>query len=30
MCDPTDVDFERMARLFQFVDLFQPGTNDRT
>ena len=25
-----DVDFERMARLFQFVELFQPGTNDRT
>jgi predicted nucleic acid-binding protein len=25
-----DVDFERMARLFQFVELFRPGTNDRT
>ena len=25
-----DADFERMARLFQFVELFQPGTNDRT
>jgi predicted nucleic acid-binding protein len=25
-----DVDFERMERLFQFVELFRPGTNDRT
>jgi predicted nucleic acid-binding protein len=25
-----DVDFERMARLFQFIELFRPGTNEGT